>query len=68
MDVEKCKLLRERLEQVVDLLDKRLASQRFMAGDVSVRANEGYQRPRKLTPTEIDRGGSFLCPLHVSFG
>ncbi|UKZ93293.1 uncharacterized protein TrAFT101_008212 [Trichoderma asperellum] len=32
-DVEKCKLLRERLEQVVDLLDKRLASQDFMAGD-----------------------------------
>jgi hypothetical protein len=36
-DVEKCKLLRERLEQVVDLLDKRLASEDFMAGDVSNR-------------------------------
>lgn len=32
-DVEKCKFLRERLEEVVDLLDKRLASQDFMAGD-----------------------------------
>lgn len=37
-DVEKCKLLRESLEHVVDLLDKRLASQSFMAGDVSGRA------------------------------
>ncbi|RFU76079.1 glutathione s-transferase [Trichoderma arundinaceum] len=32
-DIEKCKVLRERLEQVIELLDKRLASQRYMAGD-----------------------------------
>ncbi|KAL7918666.1 glutathione S-transferase [Trichoderma austrokoningii] len=32
-DFKKCKLLRERLEQVVDLLEKRLTSQSFMAGD-----------------------------------
>lgn len=40
-DIEKCKLLRERIEQVVDLLDKRLADQRFMAGDVS---SEAYSK------------------------
>ncbi|KAL7933867.1 glutathione S-transferase [Trichoderma chlorosporum] len=32
-DVEKCKLLRESLLRVVDLLDKRLEDQQFMAGD-----------------------------------
>jgi hypothetical protein len=43
-DVEKCKLLRESLEHVVDLLDRRLASQTFMAGDVSSRAQETFER------------------------
>ncbi|KAL5088684.1 hypothetical protein Trisim1_006372 [Trichoderma cf. simile WF8] len=32
-DVEKCKLLRESLVRVADLLDKRLTDQQFMAGD-----------------------------------
>lgn len=34
-DAEKCKLLRQGLERVVDLLDKRLMHQQYMAGDVS---------------------------------
>jgi hypothetical protein len=66
-DVEKCKLLRERLEQVVDLLDKRLASQDFMAGDVSDRLKK-HVGESKLIQTEIDCSGSFLCPLHASLG
>lgn len=43
-DVEKCKLLRDSLERVVDLLDKRLANQSFMAGDVSGGAQETLKR------------------------